>query len=79
MAALVLTTLRGVPRGHAELMKRVGAHFVEDISNYLGFRGLDTSVVDEAQFQEAYRRLAAAGYELQAEDVARATAMPAST
>jgi hypothetical protein len=65
-AALVLTTIHGVPRGHAKLTQRVGAHLVEDISNNLRLVG-DGSGVDEAQFAEVYRRLGDAGYELEPE------------
>lgn len=68
-AALVLTTIRGVPRGQAEITKRVGAHLVEDISNNLGLAG-DGSRVDRDQFDEVYRRLGAAGYDLETEDEA---------
>ncbi|MGO9179547.1 MAG: ion channel [Candidatus Limnocylindrales bacterium] len=64
-ACFVLTTIRGVPRGQAELAKRVGAHFVEDIANYLGFGPVEGSGVDRAAFDEAYERLADAGYELE--------------
>jgi hypothetical protein len=63
-AALVLTTIRGVPRGHAKITVRVGAHLVEDISNNLRLAG-DGSGVDEMQFAEVYERLAKAGYELE--------------
>jgi hypothetical protein len=66
-AALVLTTIRGVPRGHAMITKRVGAHLVEDISNNLHLTG-DGSGVDQAQFAEVYRRLDRAGYELEPEE-----------
>jgi hypothetical protein len=66
-AALVLTTISGVPRGQAEITKRVGAHLVEDIGNFLGLAG-DGSAVELEQFAEAYRRLARAGYELEPED-----------
>ena len=62
-AALVLTTIADVPRGEAELAKRAGAHLVEDISN-LGYRGPAADGVDREAFDEAYRRLAAAGYAL---------------
>ena len=65
-AALVLTTIRGVPRGHAKITKRVGAHLVEDISNNLRLAG-DGSGVDEGQFDEVYQRLVKAGYELEPE------------
>ena len=37
-SSLVLTTVRGIPRGDAKLFKRMGTHLVEDIYN-LGFRG----------------------------------------
>jgi hypothetical protein len=67
--ALTLTTIRGIPRGQAEITKRVGAHLVEDISNNLHLAG-DGSAVDQAQFGEVYRRLEAAGYDLQPEAVA---------
>ena len=71
-ASLVLTTTSNVPRGEAELFRRVGSHLVEDITN-LGFRtGLKPdggtlaaeSGVDRAAFDEAWGRLRAAGYEL---------------
>ena len=63
-AALVLTTIKGVPRGQAELTKRGGAHLVEDIGNIFGLEG-DGSIVDRGQFDEAYARLSRAGYELE--------------
>ena len=71
-ASLVLTTTRNVPRGEAELFRRVGSHLVEDITN-LGFRtglkpggdGLSSaSGVNRAAFEEARARLADAGYDL---------------
>src|SRR5204862_3012989 len=68
-AALTLTTIRGVPRGQAELTKRVGAHLVEDISNILRLTG-DGSGVDQAEFDEVYRRLQQAGYDLEPQDEA---------
>jgi len=67
--ALVLTTIRGIPRGQAEITKRVGAHLAEDISNYLGLHG-DGAGVDEDQFAAVYRRLAEAGYDLEPEPIA---------
>jgi Ion channel len=67
-ACFVLTTIRGVPRGQAELAKRVGAHFVEDIANFLGFEDLDGSGVDRIAFNEAYGRLVEAGYEVEDEE-----------
>jgi hypothetical protein len=77
-ASLVLTTTEGVPRGEAELFKRVGSHLVEDITN-LGFRvgmtadprsaALRTDV-DRSAFDEAYARLENAGYRLVPGDAA---------
>jgi hypothetical protein len=68
-AALVLTTIQGIPRGRAEITKRVGAHLVEDISNNLRLSG-DGSAVDQEQFAEVYRRLGEAGYDLEPEEAA---------
>jgi hypothetical protein len=68
-AALVLTTIRGVHRGQAEITKRVGAHLVEDITNNFHLSG-DGSAVDREQFQQVYGRLARAGYELEPEQEA---------
>jgi voltage-gated potassium channel Kch len=63
-AALVVTTIRGVPRGQAEITKRVGAHLVEDIANILGLSGAGRSV-DLEGFRDVYDRLSAAGYDLE--------------
>jgi hypothetical protein len=63
-ATLVLTTIRNVPRGYAKIMTRVGVHLVEDITINLGLTG-DGSGVDQNQFADVYRRLAAAGFELE--------------
>jgi hypothetical protein len=66
-AALVVTTIKGVPRGQAEITKRVGAHLVEDISNVLRVHG-DSASVDRDRFRDVYDRLAKAGYDLEAFD-----------
>jgi hypothetical protein len=63
-ASLVLTTIRGLPRGNALLVKKMGAHLVEDITN-LGFRETGADGVDRESFDAVYERLAAAGYELE--------------
>jgi hypothetical protein len=68
-AALVLTTIRGVSRAQAEITKRVGAHFVEDITNNFGLAGNGSSV-DQLQFEQVYRRLEQAGYDLEPEEEA---------
>lgn len=63
-AALVVTTIDGLPRGQAEMLLRVGAHLVEDISNYLG-QARDGSSVDDDDFAAVHERLARAGYKLE--------------
>jgi hypothetical protein len=68
-SSLVLTTIRDVPRGDAELVRRVGAHLVEDISN-LGYRAGQPIDIDRAAFELAYMRLAAVGYALHPADEA---------
>ena len=68
-ASLVLTTISGVPRGEAKLVKRVGTHLVEDIFN-LGFRSGIPTGLDRAAFDAACDRLEEAGYRLEARDAA---------
>jgi hypothetical protein len=68
-ASLVLTTIRDVPRGHAELVKRVGSHLVEDITN-LGFRSGGSIGIDRPAFDTVYTRLLDAGYHLMPADEA---------
>jgi hypothetical protein len=77
-ASLVLTTTEGVPRGEAELFRRLGSHLVEDITN-LGFRaGVTASQnpaeararLDRTAFDAACTRLAEAGYRLVPRDKA---------
>jgi hypothetical protein len=68
-ATLVLTTIEGVPRGQAELVRALGAHLVEDITN-LGFRAPSSASIDRAAFDAVYARLAAAGYRLAPEPTA---------
>lgn len=63
-AALVVTTIKSVPRGQAHMMLKVGAHLVEDISNIRGEVG-EPSAVDEAGFAIVYEHLARVGYELE--------------
>ncbi len=81
-ASLVLTTIDGVPRGEAKLVKRVGTHLVEDIFN-IGFRSGDATLLDRSDFDAACARLEEAGYTLEARDhawpafeAARATYAP---
>lgn len=63
-AALVVTTIEGVPRGQAHMMLKVGAHLVEDISNIRGEVG-EASPVDEAGFAVVYEHLQRVGYKLE--------------
>jgi len=62
-ATLVLTTIEGVPRGQAELVKALGDHLVEDISN-LGNATQATASLERPAFDAVYARLAVAGYRL---------------
>jgi len=68
-ACLVLTTISDVPRGDAELIRRVGAHLVEDLSN-LGFHAGTFVPLDREAFDLAYSRLAAVGYAMEPIDEA---------
>lgn len=68
-ASLVLTTIEGVPRGQAELVKKMGAHMVEDVTN-LGFQARGSDGVDRESFDTVYARLEAAGYRLVPADAA---------
>jgi voltage-gated potassium channel Kch len=66
-AGLVVTTIKGVPRGQPELTLRVGAHLVEDIANYIR-QPDDGAAVAREDFAAAYERLAKVGYELEPQD-----------
>jgi hypothetical protein len=63
-ATLVLTTVEGVPRGHAQLMAAVGEHLVEDVSHLFGFENEPGAGIARLEFEEARARLAVAGYAL---------------
>jgi hypothetical protein len=62
-ASLVVTTIEGLPRGNAELVRRVGSHLVEDLSN-LGFVEGDTTGLERDEFEIVCDRLERAGYHL---------------
>lgn len=66
-ASLVLTTIKGLPTGHAKITHRVGTHLVEDIANILGLKG-EGSAVERAEFAVVYAKLGKVGYELEPED-----------
>jgi hypothetical protein len=63
-ATLVLTTIDGVPRGHAKMMAAMGEHVVEDVGHAFGFENTASPGVARLEFDEARARLAAAGYAL---------------
>jgi len=63
-ASLVLTTVKGLPCGEAELLRRVGAHLAEDVSHLAGTDRVHRPGLDRAAFDAARVRLAAAGYRL---------------
>lgn len=63
-ATLVVTTIEDLPRGDAELCRRVGSHLVEDLSN-LGFHEAGTAGrLDRPDFDIVCDRLERAGYRL---------------
>lgn len=62
-AILVLSTVEGIPEGHARLMFKVGVHLVADMRLYFRYRdGDDWPGVERAEWDEACDRLRAAGY-----------------
>ncbi len=69
-AALVLTCVEGGPTGEATMVQRVGGHFVEDLANFFGWPQVPLALVDRSEFDEARRRLGAAGWRLHDADVA---------
>ena len=62
-ATLVVTTIAGLPQGHAELARRVGSHLTEDLSN-LGFAEGETAWLSRDEFELACDRLERAGFRL---------------
>jgi hypothetical protein len=64
-ATLVMTTLDGVPVGHARLMFKVGAHLVADMrSNFEYADDSQVAGVERDEFDDACRRLRKAGYRI---------------
>ena len=68
-ASLVVTTIEGLPRGEAELARRVGSHLAEDLGN-LGFVEGDPAWLRREEFDAVCDRLERAGYRLADRDVA---------
>ncbi len=65
---LLLTTIKGGPRGQARATRALGSHLVEDIARSFRFivndRPLDAPMIERAEFDDARTRLGAAGYTL---------------
>lgn len=68
-ASLVVTTIEGLPRGEAELARRVGSHLAEDLGN-LGFVEGQPAWLLREEFDTVCDRLERAGYRLADRDVA---------
>ena len=69
-ATLVITTIEGVPRGQAQVMRGIGAHVVEDLTQVYGLSYERESGVERSEFDDAYRGLAEAGFQLREADAA---------
>jgi hypothetical protein len=69
-ATLVLSTVDGVPVGHARLMYKVGMHLVADMRNYFSYADGDVPGVEHDEFLGARRRLEKAGYHLRDQETA---------
>ena len=63
-ATLVLTTIDGGPVGWAKLSRAVGGHCIEDLVYYFRLTDQHEVGVERAEFDEARRRLASAGFRL---------------
>jgi hypothetical protein len=69
-ATLVLTTIEGVPRGEATVMRGIGSHVVEDLTQVFGLAYERDAGVERSEFDDAYRSLGSAGYTLREPDAA---------
>ena len=67
-ATLVLTTIEDGPKAWAKLSRAVGGHCIEDLALYFGLDGEPELGLERAEFEEARRRLARAGFRLQDAD-----------
>jgi hypothetical protein len=67
-ATLVLTTIEDGPKAWAKLTRAVGGHCIEDLALYFGLNVEPEVGVERAEFDEARRRLARAGFRLQDAD-----------
>jgi hypothetical protein len=66
-ATLVISTVKGVPKGQAQLMHSVGSHLVYDVAHYFRLLGPELTLVEQQEFITARERLGAAGYSLEPE------------
>jgi hypothetical protein len=67
-STLVLTTIKGGPKGWAKLSRAVGGHCLEDLVAYFGLPTETELDVERAEFDEARRRLERAGFTLEDAD-----------
>ncbi|MDQ6671828.1 MAG: potassium channel family protein [Chloroflexota bacterium] len=67
-STLVLTTIKNGPKGWAKLSRSVGGHCLEDLVAYFGLATVPEVGVERAEFDEARRRLEAAGFALEDAD-----------
>src|SRR5438132_208009 len=63
-ATLCLTTVEGCPEGRAKLLLAIGAHLVEDVSQYFRIAHEHGVIVERSEFDAARSRLADAGWVL---------------
>lgn len=61
-ATLLLTTIEGVPSGHARLMHDVGTHLTEDLTTYFGIANARSVLVEFSEFESACDELRGLGY-----------------
>jgi hypothetical protein len=69
-AVLVATTVEDGSDGAAHVLLKVGNHLMEDFNWHFRFPHIHQAGIDHAEFMEARRRLAAAGYRLREADLA---------
>ncbi len=67
-STLVLTTIKDGPKGWAKLSRSVGGHCLEDLVAYFDLPNEPEVGVERAEFDEARRRLARAGFVLEDAD-----------
>jgi hypothetical protein len=67
-STLVLTTIKGGPKGWAKLSRSVGGHCFEDLVLYFGLPTEPEVGVERDEFDEARRRLERAGFVLEDAD-----------